>query len=885
MSKPESEWKIFQHGSAWVRADFHMHTNVDGEFTYEGSKGDYERLYVAGMKKAGIRVGAVTNHNKFNRHEFKKLAKQARAEEIFLLPGVELSVADGANGIHTLVVFSEEWLSDGNDYINPFLTTTFSGKSPSDYEHENGRSSQSLVETVRTLDSYERDYFLIFAHVEHSSGLWKELNGGRLTELAQNEALMARTLGVQKVRTRDLRQKVQGFWGNRYPAEVEGSDCKSISEIGKGDYQTYIKIGDYSFSAVKLALQDFTNRVSETKPTRSHSRILSATYLGGKMDEETIYFSEDLNTLIGIRGSGKSSILESIRFALDIDFGNEAADLDYKKNIIPNLLGSGGKITVELLDRHNRQCRIERLVNARPDIFVNGKRVPGISIAETCLHKPIYFGQKDLSNTQPGFERALVEKLVGPELKDVRERIETQKRKVETALAKLGELDDQVERKEEWEAKKRTAEHQLETYRAHGLEQKLADQVDFEQDLRKCRDISQDLAAFVADLENVSAKHEDKLRNHRLYKSRVNSDFFEEYFQAYDETLKTFDQLSALAGKLKTSATHLSAKQKELEERRDSLKEQFAAVERTIAKELQCPDTQTLTTEEFKKLRQTVDSAGKILAELTATEQTRTERQSQLFAELADLRALRQEEYRKLQSALHKVGERSEALKIEVDYQGDKQAFAGLMRDLFRGNNLRKVHFESLVEKYSDPEEIYKDLKDAKLLVGSMGETFESCFLQNLSQLLAYKVPDEIKILYHGKKLKDHSLGQRASALILFILNSSDSDLVIIDQPEDDLDNQTIYEDVIKLMKDMKEKTQFVIATHNPNFPVLGDAEQVISCSYSGDDDVERIQVSAGSIDKKSIQNDIVNIMEGGEEAFQRRGRFYQRWKPQNSTK
>jgi chromosome segregation protein len=885
VSRQEREWKTFQHGSAWVRADFHMHTKADKEFTYEGDDNDYARLYVEGLKKAGIQVAVITNHNKFNKDEFKRLRKRARGEEIFLLPGIELSIGDGANGIHTLVIFSEEWLADGKAFINPFLTSTFAGKTPCEYERENGRSSQSLTETVKTLDGYEKDYFLIFAHVEQSSGLWKELNGGRLTELAQNEALMDRTLGFQKVRTRDDRQKVQGWWGNRYPAEVEGCDCKSISEIGKGGHQTYIKIGDYSFSAVKLALQDFNNRVSETRPTRNHSRILSATYLGGKMDEETIYFSEDLNTLIGIRGSGKSSILESIRFALDISFGDEAADLEYKRNIIPNLLGSGGKITVELLNRHNRRCRIERLVNASPDIFVDGKREPGISITETCLHKPIYFGQKDLSNTQPGFERDLVEKLVGPELKDVRERIEVQKRKVETALAKLSELDDQVERKEEWEAKKRTAEHQLETYRAHGLEQKLADQVDFEQDLRKCRDISQDLTAFISDLETVSARHEDKLRNHRLYKSRVNTDFFEEYFQAYDETLKTFDQLSVLAEKLKTSANHLSAKRKELEERRDSLKEQFAAVERTIAKELQSPDTPTLTTEEFKKLRQTVDSAGKILAELTATEKTRTERQSQLFAELAELRVLRQEEYRKLQAALHEVGERSEALKIEVDYQGDKQAFAGLMRDLFRGNNLRKMHFESLVEKYSDPEEIYKDLKNAKLLIGNMGETFESCFLQNLSQLLTYKVPDEIKILYHGKKLKDHSLGQRASALILFILNSSDSDLVIIDQPEDDLDNQTIYEDVIKLMKDMKEKTQFVIATHNPNFPVLGDAEQVISCSYSSDDDVERIKVSAGSIDKKSIQNDIVNIMEGGEEAFQRRGRFYQRWKPQNSTK
>jgi chromosome segregation protein len=862
-----------------------MHTKVDKEFSYQGDVNDYTRSYVEGLKQAGIQVGVITNHNKFNREEFKSLAKRARGEDILLLPGVELSVGDGANGIHTLVIFSEEWLADGKDFINPFLTSTFSGKTPCEYERENGRSSQSLIETIKTLDGYEKDYVLVFAHVEQSSGLWKEMDGGRLGELANNEALMARTLGFQKVRTRDDRQNVQGWWGNRYPAEVEGCDCKNISEIGKGNRKTYIKIGDFSFSAVKLALQDFNNRVSEAKPTRSHSRILSATYLGGKMDQETVRFSEDLNTLIGIRGSGKSSILESIRFGLDISFGDEAADLDYKKNIIPNLLDSGGKITIELLNRHGRKCRIERLVNAKPDIFVDGKREPGISISETCLHKPIYFGQKDLSNTQPGFERDLVEKLVGPELKDVRENIEIQRRKVESALSKLGELDNQVERKEEWEAKKRTAEHQLETYRTHGLEQKLADQVEFEQDLRKCLEISQDLKTFVADVEAVSAKHEDKLRNHRFYKSRVNAEFFEDYFRVYDAVLKAFDQLADLSKTLSAPSLGLAIKEKELEKKRDSLKEQFAAVERTVAKELQNPNTPSLTTHEFKKLRQTVDSADKILAEVAIAEETRTERQNQLLAELATLRDLRQAEYRKLRAALHKVGERSESLKIEVVYQGDKEAFAGLMKDLFRGSNLRGTHFDSLVEKYSDFEEIYKDLENAKTLTGTMGATFESCFLQNLSELLTYKVPDEIKILYHGKKLKDHSLGQRASALILFILNSSDSDLVIIDQPEDDLDNQTIYEDVIKLMKGMKENTQFIIATHNPNFPVLGDAEQVISCTYEGDGERNRIDVSGGSIDKKSIQNDIVNIMEGGEEAFQRRGRFYQRWKPQRPTR
>lgn len=74
-----------------------------------------------------------------------------------------------------------------------------------------------------------------------------------------------------------------------------------------------------------------------------------------------------------------------------------------------------------------------------------------------------------------------------------------------------------------------------------------------------------------------------------------------------------------------------------------------------------------------------------------------------------------------------------------------------------------------------------------------------------------------------------------ASALILFVLSQRENDVIIIDQPEDDLDNQTIYEDVIKLVRKLKPRTQFIFATHNPNIPVLGDAEQVVARSYTDD--------------------------------------------------
>src|SRR5947208_2850176 len=68
--------------------------------------------------------------------------------------------------------------------------------------------------------------------------------------------------------------------------------------------------------------------------------------------------------------------------------------------------------------------------------------------------------------------------------------------------------------------------------------------------------------------------------------------------------------------------------------------------------------------------------------------------------------------------------------------------------------------------------------------------------------------------------------------MMLFLLSQDDHDLLLIDQPEDDLDSQTVYEEVVKLVRKIKPNRQFIFATHNANFPVLGDAEIVAACAY-----------------------------------------------------
>jgi predicted ATPase len=870
--------ELFEHGSVWVRADFHMHTVADKEFIHTGDPSFFVSEYVAAVKAADVRVAVVTNHNKFDREEFRALAKHARKQEVFLLPGLELSVKDGSNGIHTLVIFSDEWISnpENANYVQSFLNVSFAGQS--NFENENGRSNHDLSETIRELDKFGRDYFLICAHVEANNGLWGGLSGGRICELGKSDLFPSRCLGFQKVTTNDKRMQVKNWLGGWYPAEVEGCDCKSIDDIGKGKH-TFLKIGAFTFEAVKFALIDHANRLANKLPKLEHSYVTRIAFEGDKLNGRVVNLSPELNTFIGIRGSGKSTILEAIRFALDISFGKNAPDRDYKEGSVKHALASGGKVTLTAVDRHGNEYEVRRIVDEQPDVYVAGALQPGINTRETVIHKPIYFGQKDLSNTGQGFENDLVEKLVGEKLVDLRHAIAVQRQAVVELTRRLQKLSDVDEKQKEYQAKKQDAEFRLKVFKQHGVEERLQKQVLFEQDARAVKDLSDFVTGYIQELDDFIAQYADDFATRRKYTSKQNVEFFGQVFASFDRIAQGFTQINNIAVAAKAGSTELKGSVREFATLKNALKEEFGEIARKLSDELKSSGVTAIEPDEFLKLRKTIENTTQLLAALAKEREQQATLRAQLLAALTELNDQWHQEFRLIKEQLDLINQQETALQIEIEYKGDKAAFLKYIKDLFRGSKLRETTLSELITSFPDGAAMYREFDRVKSLVGTSAGTLEEYFDQNLSALLTWQVPNSYVIKYHGKQLRYHSLGQRASALILFVLSQRDNDVVVVDQPEDDLDNQTIYEDVIKLVRKLKPKIQFIFATHNPNIPVLGDAEQIIACSYTNDS----INTSAGSIDSPPLQEAIVGIMEGGNEAFERRKEIYQIWKRQSS--
>ncbi|BAF58320.1 hypothetical protein PTH_0139 [Pelotomaculum thermopropionicum SI] len=186
-----------------------------------------------------------------------------------------------------------------------------------------------------------------------------------------------------------------------------------------------------------------------------------------------------------------------------------------------------------------------------------------------------------------------------------------------------------------------------------------------------------------------------------------------------------------------------------------------------------------------------------------------------------------------------KAGEVNNAqnlVHLEVIYKGDKEQFVNVLQHVFQGTGIRRDRLEKVARYYQDGIEILRAL-DARERFLSFGFTekewlkFYERAREQEKLLGLYRVPDTLEIKYGGQSISRLSLGQRASALLILLL-SFENMPVIVDQPEDDLDSQTIYHGLIKELVKLKRKRQIIFATHNPNIPVLGDCEQVAVFSY-----------------------------------------------------
>ncbi|MBW6459703.1 MAG: AAA family ATPase [Bacteroidales bacterium] len=592
----ESETKnIFENGATWLRADFHLHTKADPlglKYTDEDSR--FFDAYLELLEKAEIKVGVIANYNRLYVDEFRELYKKALKRNIYLIPGMELCINEGGNDVHVIVCFNyDEWINNKLriNKINQLESSAFENKSWS----ANQCSNFNLIDLIKKLNGYHADFFIIPAHVDAEKGLFYETEKGKrirnFWETDDFKLIQERVLAFQKVRKRETEEEILNLFSNSgfKPAFVEGCDPKLLEDIGRGE-KTYIKLGSYDFNSIKYILKHEKVRIASKIPKYNYSYIKSIRVEGNeksRLENLNLHLSPELNSIIGGKGAGKSSVLETIRFCLDLRSMVDEQDKDKKLELVLKGLADGGKVILEIVTQTGNYT-VEREFNG-PAVIKQENRELNIPVSELFGgNEPIYFGQKDLSEGEKRrFNDLFLEKLVPSHLlKDIREQIKQKtwqitqtiqdKRKLETSIERLPEVVQEIEK----------YTHRINLFEQEGILEKLNKEIEFSRDEDKITEAIQFSRDFLKDIDEIIEKYDFYFENLKVYKSKVASEAFQQFLNAYEEIFTRFEKLKAISSTKRDhdfeTVLSITQKQKEFSGLVKSFRDEFAQTKRSI---------------------------------------------------------------------------------------------------------------------------------------------------------------------------------------------------------------------------------------------------------------------------------------------------------------
>ncbi|MBU8567664.1 hypothetical protein KM914_14695 [Virgibacillus pantothenticus] len=329
----------------------------------------------------------------------------------------------------------------------------------------------------------------------------------------------------------------------------------------------------------------------------------------------------------------------------------------------------------------------------------------------------------------------------------------------------------------------------------------------------------------------INSKELISLAKLKEVKSEESPELFSKLSEEILKVVTTKREIEKINEIVEKSSEQIRSYKDEIQETIDSHEDEFAEIKREI-------DIPNLNPDDFAKLKVEEGQIKKSIETATEEEKEKDEIESKIRALSDERNQALLEEFNAYKEEIDKINKSQSSLELSIDFKGNKEFFFTKLKEVFKGSNINQAIYKQISESFSDFTSILVDvlLDSSKVISELVTETqlskVKERIRENYNEYLKLGIPNQIEIKYHGKPIAKHSIGQRASALVLFILSQKENNLIMIDQPEDDLDNQVIYNEIIKEIKIRKPDVQFVFATHNANIPVLGDSEQVIAVSY-----------------------------------------------------
>jgi DNA repair ATPase RecN len=848
--------------------------NKQTSFTNET---DYNAAIVQKCRDLNIEIIAVTDHYRVKHSA--GLVQAARAAGIFAFGGFEASTKDD---VHFLCLFDPDEDSSLERFIGDCGVHNDNDLSPT--------GNKDCLELLNCARSWGG--ICIAAHVGGNGGLLQTLKGQPRINVWKSDDLLACALaGPISEAPANLRDIIDNsnadYHRNRPIAVINAQDVNSPEDLGKSGSTCLIKMSRISVEALRQAFLDAESRIrlnSDPQPV-PHSEFLGIAWEGGFLGGTKVHFNNNLNVLVGGRGTGKSTIIESLRYVLALDPLGEDARKAHE-SVVKQVLKPGTKISLLVRSHHpSERCyTIERTI-PNPSVVKDETGKVLVLAPRDVVRGVEVFGQHEISELTKSPEKLtlLLDRFVERDSSTV-SRKSRLRADLERSRSGIANVQREIRLVDERLAALPSLEETLKRFQEAGLEERLKEKSQLVREERilttaserldPVRSAYQELTGVVSiDTAFVSAKAVEGLPNAELLTQT------EGILNRLTERLRLAAQ--QIAGDIAGTEKELATLRANWNLRKDSVEAHY----QTLLRELQ---KSKIDGEEFIRLKRQIEELRPLRERRETLTRDLSAYQEQRRKLLDEWENIKSAEYRALEAAARKVSRKlRDRVRVDVLMAGAREPLEKLLRDSIGGN------LSATIERLRRPDLSLPDLvarcregRDALVKQYGLSSAAAERLAQSGDDLFMrieeLELPSTTKIELNTASEKETpswqgldslSTGQKATAVLLLLLLESDAPL-IVDQPEDDLDNRFITDGVVPTMRREKQLRQFLFSTHNANIPVLGDAELIIGLTTDIQDNAVHGRTDPafmGAIDTGPVRELVEEILEGGKTAFEMR--------------
>lgn len=914
-------------GLRWYKCDFHLHTMRS--HCYKERDKDTVDNWVDEVKTKELQCIAITDHNDYR--GIAEIKNKAKEEGIVVFPGVELSC--GSSKVHLLIIFDN---IETEERVQEFLNRV------EIFSNSLGKSEVTCNGDICAVcqNAHDMGALVIAAHIDEFNGLC-EISHDNLLKVLNREYIDAVQIANEDIwkthqkdfKSEDICEKLTVKYGKEITKERAKSWNKAYKHAlesgvpmltfsdnphgegeakhglwGIGRRYTWIKMDSTpDLESVRQALLSFDMRIRncdecseqpDMYPEIWIRKIVIKNTILNEKNDIIVDFNPQLNTIIGGRGSGKSSIIRLLAGGMnsfqadglsDIINEQESFYRNSKKDrdgILKGVFKTDSFISIFLERRgdsykidvrniktmHNQERRLYKYVD-KEWREVDDKNYLEFCKARIYTQKQIYEIAKDANS---------ILNIIDKDISELNQMISDRDVAFNNLIANYLEIVNikkTISEEGMIKSELKDIEEQISKYEKSGIASALKEKQKFENQQKTIEDYVIKIKSLIEKITKVTEEiNGEKNDNFEIdddeilsLLQKVNREFYDKikYFADIANSMNlSIEELYRNIDKSDWNVKKIKSKN-DYEYIVNKLQEQGVNFDRL----------DDLLEKKKNKVRD-IDKINEEKKNL-ATKEKNQEKLYLEYVKYVNMISRKRKEF--IQSVIGKDSN----VKFEVKNGRNRSSFIQMMKNVLgKDNHTIYDNIEMMADLFFGKNGMnefrrkihdIRDEVDTKSYHARMRNAIIELQPESFARLIYFIPEDDLKVSYrpvNAKKyipLSNASAGQKTTAILTFLLAYGDMPL-LLDQPEDDLDNKLVYDLIVTRLKAAKTKRQIIVVTHNANIPVNADAEFIVSM------DSESEQVSTkfdGTMDDENIRKEICDVMEGTQFAFEMRAKKY----------